>query len=128
MLGVNGFGVDCAGKPGGGRSTLPRPFGATSGDISGPEAVTVVVVAVLASPTDGDSGMDGIVALDLWRTLTDRVLVVLVEDNAFDLVLSPSLSELSLSGSSVWSVELSFESVSYLSTLGPSELTEIYVS
>ena len=114
VLGVNGFGVDCAGKPGGGRSTLPRLFGATSGDIVGLEAMTVVVVAVLAPPTDGDLGMDGIVAPDLWRTLTDQVLVVLVEDNAFDLVLSRFLSELLFSGSSVWSVELSFESVSLL--------------
>ena len=72
VLGVNGFGVDCAGKPGGGMFTLPRLFGATSGDIVGLEAMMVVVVAVLAPPTDGDLGMDGIVAPDLWRTLTDQ--------------------------------------------------------
>ena len=92
VLGVNEFVVGCAGKPGGG-----RPVGTTSGDIFGPVAVTVVVVAVEGSAAIGDSGMDGIIVSDRGRILTDRVADIVSLSSSSD-VLSPA-------GSSVWSEE-----------------------
>ena len=103
VLGVNEFVVGCAGKPGGGRSILPRLVGATSGDIFIPVTVTVVVVAVeVGSAVDGDSGIDGIIESVLGRILTDLFVLVTCANRVVDIVPCSSLSdELSLSGSSV---------------------------